>query len=102
MDVHSKQRGLPTKVALKVLVEKMGVPDSKVRSRIRDSQLVWTKRSKKVATLEFYQVHKSMGVIVCEHNEYPSCVEKWLEWGGGTGGVEGEDHCFHFFNPDLP
>lgn len=31
--------GLPTEAALKVLVEKMGVPDSKVRSKIRDSQL---------------------------------------------------------------
>lgn len=30
--------GLPTEAALKVLVEKMGVPDAKVRNKIRDSQ----------------------------------------------------------------
>ncbi len=31
--------GLPTEAALKVLVEKMGVPDAKVRNRIRETQL---------------------------------------------------------------
>lgn len=31
--------GLPTEAALKVLVEKMGVPDAKVRNKIRDMQL---------------------------------------------------------------
>lgn len=35
-----KATGLPTEAALKVLVEKMGVPDSKARNKIRDSQLV--------------------------------------------------------------
>lgn len=30
--------GLPTEAALKVLVEKMGVPDAKVRNKIRDMQ----------------------------------------------------------------
>ncbi|KAE9463137.1 hypothetical protein C3L33_04950, partial [Rhododendron williamsianum] len=75
--------GLPTEAALKVLVEKMGVPDSKVRNKIRDSQLAanylidsntvklgccewWTKRSKKLATLEFDRIRKSMSVIVRE------------------------------------
>ncbi|KAM7508549.1 hypothetical protein LguiA_019002 [Lonicera macranthoides] len=78
-----KATGLPTEAALKVLVEKMGVPDSKARNKIRDSQLVanylidrntvklgccewWMKRSKKVATLEFDRVRKSMSVIVRE------------------------------------
>ncbi|XP_058189855.1 calcium-transporting ATPase, endoplasmic reticulum-type-like [Rhododendron vialii] len=73
--------GLPTEAALKVLVEKMGVPDSKVRNKIRDSQLAanylidsntvklgccewWTKKSKKLATLEFDRIRKSMSVIV--------------------------------------
>ncbi|KAL6131123.1 PREDICTED: calcium-transporting ATPase, endoplasmic reticulum-type [Fragaria vesca subsp. vesca] len=72
--------GLPTEAALKVLVEKMGVPDIKARNKVRDSQLAasylidstsvklgccewWTKRSKKVATLEFDRVRKSMSVI---------------------------------------
>nr|CAD1844504.1 unnamed protein product [Ananas comosus var. bracteatus] len=75
--------GLPTEAALKVLVEKMGVPDAKARSRIRDGLLTadyfldrstvklgccdwWTKRSSRVATLEFDRVRKSMSVIVRE------------------------------------
>ncbi|KAI3981905.1 hypothetical protein MKX01_041168 [Papaver californicum] len=69
--------------ALKVLVEKMGVPDIKARNRIRDLQLAadysidrstiklgccdwWAKRSKRVATLEFDRVRKSMSVIARE------------------------------------
>lgn len=80
-----KATGLPTEAALKVLVEKMGVPDSKARCKIRDAQIVssylidrntvklgccdwWMKRSKRVATLEFDRVRKSMGVIVREPN----------------------------------
>ncbi|XP_057981508.1 calcium-transporting ATPase, endoplasmic reticulum-type [Malania oleifera] len=75
--------GLPTEAALKVLVEKMGVPDIKVRNKIRDKQIVanhlighssvklgccewWIKRSKRVATLEFDRIRKSMSVIVRE------------------------------------
>ncbi|XP_022898429.1 calcium-transporting ATPase, endoplasmic reticulum-type-like [Olea europaea var. sylvestris] len=88
-----KATGLPTEAALKVLVEKMGVPDSKVKNRIRDSQLAanylidrntvklgccewWTKRSKKVATLEFDRVRKSMSVIVCEPNGHNRLLVK--------------------------
>ncbi|GMP43902.1 hypothetical protein CsSME_00013079 [Camellia sinensis var. sinensis] len=75
--------GLPTEAALKVLVEKMGVPDNKARNKIRDTQLAanylidsntvklgccewWTKRSKRLATLEFDRIRKSMSVIVRE------------------------------------
>lgn len=75
--------GLPTEAALKVLVEKMGVPDVKARNKIRDTQLAasylidrstvklgccewWTKRSKRVATLEFDRIRKSMSVLVRE------------------------------------
>ncbi|TYI55023.1 hypothetical protein E1A91_D11G111900v1 [Gossypium mustelinum] len=75
--------GLPTEAALKVLAEKMGVPDAKMRSKIRDSELVanylidrstvklgccewWIKRSKRVATLEFDRVRKSSSIIVRE------------------------------------
>ncbi|CAA6656347.1 unnamed protein product [Spirodela intermedia] len=57
--------GLPTEAALKVLVEKMGVPDEKARSRIRCCEW-WIKRSRKVATLEFDRIRKSMSVIVRE------------------------------------
>ncbi|PHT28412.1 Calcium-transporting ATPase 2, endoplasmic reticulum-type [Capsicum baccatum] len=35
-----KATGLPTEASLKVLVEKMGVPDSKARRKIRDTQIV--------------------------------------------------------------
>ncbi|GLT56097.1 hypothetical protein SLA2020_291690 [Shorea laevis] len=75
--------GLPTEAALKVLVEKMGIPDTKMRNKVRNKQLAanymidqstvklsccdwWTKRSKRVATLEFDRIRKSMGVIVRE------------------------------------
>ncbi|OMO64248.1 Cation-transporting P-type ATPase [Corchorus capsularis] len=75
--------GLPTEAALKVLVEKMGVPDAKMRTKIRDTQLIanylvdgstaklgccewWTKRTKRVATLEFDRVRKSMSIIARE------------------------------------
>ncbi|KAG5231496.1 calcium-transporting ATPase, endoplasmic reticulum-type [Salix suchowensis] len=77
--------GLPTEAALKVLVEKMGVPDAKARDKIRDMQLAanylidrstvklgscewWTKRVKRLATLEFDRIRKSMSVIVREPN----------------------------------
>ncbi|GLT79803.1 hypothetical protein SLA2020_512770 [Shorea laevis] len=75
--------GLPTEAALKVLVEKMGILDTKMRNRVRDMQLAanylvdnntvklgccdwWTKRSKRVATLEFDRIRKSMSVIIRE------------------------------------
>eukprot|EP00257_Ricinus_communis_P007160 XP_002523297.2 calcium-transporting ATPase, endoplasmic reticulum-type [Ricinus communis] len=71
--------------ALKVLVEKMGVPDVKARNKIRDTELAanylidrstvklgscewWIKRSKRVATLEFDRIRKAMSVIVREPN----------------------------------
>lgn len=93
--------GLPTEAALKVLVEKMGVPDAKARNKIRDMHLAanymidrssvklaccewWTKRSKKLATLEFDRFRKSMSVIVQEptgHNRLlvKGAVESLLE-----------------------
>ncbi|KAK4267034.1 hypothetical protein QN277_023877 [Acacia crassicarpa] len=75
--------GLPTEAALKVLVEKMGIPDNKARNGIRDTEVAasnlidgntvklgscewWTRRSKRVATLEFDRIRKSMSVIVRE------------------------------------
>nr|XP_043620949.1 calcium-transporting ATPase, endoplasmic reticulum-type [Erigeron canadensis]XP_043620950.1 calcium-transporting ATPase, endoplasmic reticulum-type [Erigeron canadensis] len=86
--IHSDGRvfritGLPTEAALKVLVEKMGIPDVKAKNKIRDSQIManylidnnsvqlgccewWTKRSKRVGTLEFDRIRKSMSVIVGE------------------------------------
>ncbi|XP_057454868.1 calcium-transporting ATPase, endoplasmic reticulum-type [Lotus japonicus] len=75
--------GLPTEAALKVLVEKMGVPEVKSRNKTHDAQVAannmmacnpvklgccewWNKRSKRVATLEFDRIRKSMSVIVRE------------------------------------
>ncbi|XP_045788225.1 calcium-transporting ATPase, endoplasmic reticulum-type [Trifolium pratense] len=72
--------GLPTEAALKVLVEKMGFPDIKSRNKTRDATNNtndcnnlklgccewWNRRSKRVATLEFDRVRKSMSVIVRE------------------------------------
>lgn len=75
--------GLPTEAALKVLVEKMGVPDSKVRNKIWDMKLAanymihrssvklaccewWAKKCKRLAILEFDRFRKSMSVIVQE------------------------------------
>ncbi|KAF3613319.1 Calcium-transporting ATPase 2, endoplasmic reticulum-type, partial [Capsicum annuum] len=65
-----KATGLPTEATLKVLVEKMGVPDSKARRKIQDAQIVssywidrntvklgccdwWMKRSKRVNLIVF-------------------------------------------------
>lgn len=75
--------GLPTEAALKVLVEKMGFPDTKSRNKTHDVLVAtnnmvdcntlklgccewWNRRSKRVATLEFDRVRKSMSVIVRE------------------------------------
>ncbi|XP_042437757.1 calcium-transporting ATPase, endoplasmic reticulum-type-like [Zingiber officinale] len=76
--------GLPTEAALKVLVEKMGIPSANPRSRIHEIEFGsdfsitcstpvrlgccewWIKRSKRLATLEFDRVRKSMSVIVKE------------------------------------
>ncbi|WOL05686.1 hypothetical protein Cni_G14415 [Canna indica] len=82
-DYLFRATGLPTEAALKVLVEKMGLPDAKARSRIRETEFAsdfsnkntavrlgccewWIKRSKRLATLEFDRVRKSMSVIVLE------------------------------------
>uniref|UniRef100_A0A2P2JA83 P-type Ca(2+) transporter n=2 Tax=Rhizophora mucronata TaxID=61149 RepID=A0A2P2JA83_RHIMU len=77
--------GLPTEAALKVLAEKMGIPDAKERNKAFGTQLAanylidsstvklascdwWMKRSKGVATLEFDRIRKSMSVLVRNSN----------------------------------
>ncbi|PKA64413.1 Calcium-transporting ATPase, endoplasmic reticulum-type [Apostasia shenzhenica] len=92
-DFLFRATGLPTEAALKVLVEKMGIPDAKTNNRIRESQFVaeystghssvklgvcdwWRKRSKRIATLEFDQVRKSMSVIVRESTGAPRLLVK--------------------------
>lgn len=70
--------GVPTEAALKVLVEKMGVPETKARYKLDFAEanpcldynvkLVccdwWAKREMRVALLEFDRIRKSMSVIV--------------------------------------
>ncbi|XP_010933808.1 calcium-transporting ATPase, endoplasmic reticulum-type isoform X1 [Elaeis guineensis] len=82
-DYLFRATGMPTEAALKVLVEKMGAPDPKARSKIRNTQLAadysidrtavklgccdwWIRRSRRIATLELDRVRKSMSVIVRE------------------------------------
>ncbi|KAJ8748477.1 hypothetical protein K2173_003373 [Erythroxylum novogranatense] len=96
-----RSTGLPTEAALKVLVEKMGIPDIKDREKIHDADLAlnylidhstiklgscewWTKRSKRVATFEFDRIRRSMSVLVREpsgHNRLlvKGAVENLLE-----------------------
>ncbi|XP_075488442.1 calcium-transporting ATPase, endoplasmic reticulum-type [Primulina tabacum] len=100
-----KATGLPTEAALKVLVEKMGIPESNARNKIRkakhlSSYLIdyntvklvccewWNKRSKKVATLEFDRVRKSMSVIVRE----PSGQNRLLVKGAVESILERSSH----------
>ncbi|KAH7296156.1 hypothetical protein KP509_26G011600 [Ceratopteris richardii] len=72
--------GIPTEAALKVLVEKMGIPDRELLEKLRKEDIIdrrldylvaklgccdwYNKRVEKVALLEFDRSRKSMGVIV--------------------------------------
>ncbi|KAL9265459.1 Calcium-transporting ATPase 1, endoplasmic reticulum-type-like protein [Drosera capensis] len=67
---HFVANGIPTEAALKVLVEKMGLPNG--LDRVSSSQngvvlacsAAWNKLERRIATLEFDRDRKSMGVIV--------------------------------------
>ncbi|KAK7284244.1 hypothetical protein RJT34_18986 [Clitoria ternatea] len=61
--------GMPTEAALKVLVEKMGLPQSDGLRSASTSTLLrccewWNEQDRRIATLEFDRDRKSMGVIV--------------------------------------
>nr|CAB3463717.1 unnamed protein product [Digitaria exilis] len=61
--------GMPTEAALKVLVEKMGLPAGKNGLSMDLSNTLgcckwWNNVAKRIATLEFDRMRKSMGVIV--------------------------------------
>ncbi|KAJ1443873.1 P-type ATPase [Sesbania bispinosa] len=62
--------GMPTEAALKVLVEKMGLPEGSndARSASKNTLLSccewWNEHDRRIATLEFDRDRKSMGVIV--------------------------------------
>ncbi|KAK4408878.1 Calcium-transporting ATPase 4, endoplasmic reticulum-type [Sesamum angolense] len=67
---HYVANGMPTEAALKVLVEKMGLPDE-LRSGpssgfdgVLRCSYAWNKIDQRIATLEFDRDRKSMGVIV--------------------------------------
>ncbi|XP_044506703.1 calcium-transporting ATPase 4, endoplasmic reticulum-type-like [Mangifera indica] len=65
--------GMPTEAALKVLVEKMGLPEgfSDASAIAKDDILrccrKWSEYEKRIATLEFDRDRKSMGVIANSH-----------------------------------
>ncbi|OMP05607.1 Cation-transporting P-type ATPase [Corchorus olitorius] len=67
---HSDQKfvahGMPTEAALKVLVEKMGLPNGggSVSSDVLRCCQWWNEYERRIATLEFDRDRKSMGVIV--------------------------------------
>ncbi|KAL6616337.1 hypothetical protein ACP70R_038607 [Stipagrostis hirtigluma subsp. patula] len=72
--------GMPTEAALKVLVEKMGLPTGS-SSTAESSQFLrccqwWNQNSCRVATLEFDRVRKSMGVIVKSNSGKNSLLVK--------------------------
>ncbi|KAJ6842643.1 calcium-transporting ATPase 1, endoplasmic reticulum-type-like [Iris pallida] len=61
--------GMPTEAALKVLVEKMGLPAGCKPSSLESAQMLpccqwWNETAQRIATLEFDRTRKSMGVIV--------------------------------------
>lgn len=66
---HYVANGMPTEAALKVLVEKMGVPkgfelDSPSKVDVLRCCELWKQVEHRIATLEFDRDRKSMGVIV--------------------------------------
>ncbi|XP_057722443.1 calcium-transporting ATPase 4, endoplasmic reticulum-type-like [Arachis stenosperma] len=74
--------GMPTEAALKVLVEKMGLPKgSKDVNSASTSSLLrccewWSQRERRIATLEFDRDRKSMGVIVDSNERKKSLLVK--------------------------
>ncbi|KAK4272930.1 hypothetical protein QN277_021419 [Acacia crassicarpa] len=62
--------GMPTEAALKVLVEKMGLPEESRDVRAASASTIlrccdwWIRHDQRIATLEFDRDRKSMGVIV--------------------------------------
>ncbi|URE10913.1 Cation transporting ATPase, C-terminus [Musa troglodytarum] len=66
---HFVTSGMPTEAALKVLVEKMGLPGDCDTSLVDSDDILkcckwWNGMAQRVATLEFDRFRKSMGVIV--------------------------------------
>ncbi|XP_048429289.1 LOW QUALITY PROTEIN: calcium-transporting ATPase 1, endoplasmic reticulum-type [Pyrus x bretschneideri] len=74
--------GMPTEAALKVLVEKMGLPEgSKGAESSNERDLLgccqkWSELERRIATLEFDRDRKSMGVIVNSRSGKKSLLVK--------------------------
>ncbi|KAL6506353.1 Calcium-transporting ATPase 4, endoplasmic reticulum-type [Orobanche gracilis] len=79
---HYVANGMPTEAALKILVEKMGLPNelSSGLSAGYDGALrcsyTWNKLEQRIATLEFDRDRKSMGVIVSSSSGKMSLLVK--------------------------
>ncbi|CAL9002438.1 unnamed protein product [Prunus brigantina] len=82
---HAEQKyvahGMPTEAALKVLVEKMGLPEGSLGAESSESELLrccqkWNEFETRVATLEFDRDRKSMGVIVNSRSQKKSLLVK--------------------------
>ncbi|XP_010937744.2 calcium-transporting ATPase 4, endoplasmic reticulum-type [Elaeis guineensis] len=66
---HFVASGMPTEAALKVLVEKMGLPGGFDSSSLESTEILkccqwWNEVAQRIATLEFDRIRKSMSVIV--------------------------------------
>ncbi|XP_057483660.1 calcium-transporting ATPase 1, endoplasmic reticulum-type-like [Actinidia eriantha] len=79
---HYVASGMPTEAALKVMVEKMGLPDGLDRGTssghgdaLRCCR-TWSKLERRIATLEFDRDRKSMGVIVSSSSGRKSLLVK--------------------------
>jgi Ca2+-transporting ATPase len=74
--------GMPTEAALKVLVEKMGLPEESLNVRSTNKRDLlyccqrWNEFERRIATLEFDRDRKSMGVIACSSSGRKSLLVK--------------------------
>ncbi|XAR59035.1 Calcium-transporting ATPase [Bertholletia excelsa] len=79
---HYVATGMPTEAALKVMVEKMGVPDglesgaSSCHGDLLRCCQTWNEVERRIATLEFDRDRKSMGVIVSSSSGRKSLLVK--------------------------
>ncbi|CAK9327056.1 unnamed protein product [Citrullus colocynthis] len=79
---HFVANGMPTEAALKVLVEKMGLPEgydsssATVNGDVLRCCQAWNKNEQRIATLEFDRDRKSMGVITNSNSGKKSLLVK--------------------------
>ncbi|KAG6583455.1 Calcium-transporting ATPase 4, endoplasmic reticulum-type [Cucurbita argyrosperma subsp. argyrosperma] len=79
---HFVANGMPTEAALKVLVEKMGLPEgydsssADINGDVLRCCHAWNKNEQRIATLEFDRDRKSMGVITTSSSGKKSLLVK--------------------------